>query len=673
MPYSFCGRTINKLGVVGSGQIGPDIALHFVKVLHRHDVGVVVVDVADDALVRGKAKLHKKVERGGETGVFMPQEVEAMKSHVTFTTDYRLLKGADLVVEAATEDLSLKRRIFNQLEDLVSPDAIVTSNSSHLEPERIFEELQHKSRALCTHYFFPAERNPALEIIPGKETSRDSVDFIMRFYEAIGKVPIKVGSRFGYAVDPVFEGMQLACVQCLDAGYGDSKQVDTVAARCLGLRVGPFTAQNLTGGLALTAHGLSQMTALNALYKVPERLRKMIDTNSDWDVPQRGETVEVPPDKHALIADELIGAYFAIVCSILDAGIITTSDYDLLISTALDMKPPFTFMNTLGVEKSLELVEAFAKKYPDMPISERLREQAASKKPWEVSDVLLEKTGDLGIITIRRPKALNALNGKVFAEIEAHLEAIGNDADIKAAVITGFGRKAFVAGADIRELANLTEPIQAEEMSRRSQMISLKLQQLGKPVVAAINGLALGGGCELALCCTARVAPKGVTFFAGQPEANLGIIPGMGGTQRLPRLIGFEKAAKMLRTAHPISSAQALECGLIDEEVEGDVLERAMELSREIVSGKTKVSVMETGPVPNAPDALPEVDIGHLSKAIDDLMVKAILQGGQMTLEDGLKNEARLHGQCWTYEDTFIGLKNFVEKGAGSKAPFVHR
>lgn len=673
MAFLFRGRSINTLGVVGSGQIGPDIALHFVKVLHPYDVRVVVVDIAEDALAKGKAKLYNKVDKGGETGAFKPAQMEAMKSHVTFTSDYGELIAADLVIEAATEDLPLKRRIFKQLEDLVSPDAVLTSNSSHLEPERIFEELQHKSRTLCTHYFFPAERNPALEIIPGKDTSRDTLDFMMCLYEAIGKVPIKVGSRFGYAVDPVFEGLQLACVQCLDAGYGDSKQVDAVAARCLGLRVGPFTAQNLTGGLALTAHGLSQMNPLNPWYRVPERLQKMIDTNSDWEVPQRGETVEMPNDKEALIADELEGAYFAMICSILDAGIITTSDYDLLISTALDMKPPFSLMNSLGVDKSLELVEAFAKKYPAMPVSKALKEQAASNKPWEVLDVLFEKTGDLGIITIRRPKALNALNSKVFGEIETYLEIIRNDDDIKAAVITGFGNKAFVAGADIKMLASLAGPQEAEELSRRSQLFSLKVQQLGKPVVAAMNGLALGGGCELAMSCTARVARKGMDFFVAQPEVNLGIVPGMGGTQRLPRLIGFEKAAEMLRTGKPLSTAQALVLGLIDEEVEGHVLERAMELAREIVSGKKKVRIMEMRPLSNVPDTLPTVELGHLSRAIDERVVNAILQGGKMTLEEGLRNEARLHGDCWTTEDTLIGLKNFVEEGARSKAPFVHR
>jgi len=222
-------------------------------------------------------------------------------------------------------------------------------------------------------------------------------------------------------------------------------------------------------------------------------------------------------------------------------------------------------------------------------------------------------------------------------------------------------------------MAGLTNPAEGEAFARKGQIASAKFEQVGKPVVAAMNGLSLGGGCELAMCCTARVAPKGMSFFVGQPEVNLGLIPGMGGTQRLPRLVGFEKAAEMIRTAKPISTAQALAYGLINEEVEGDVLERAIELARELASGKTTVKRMESGPLSNVPDKLPDLDIGHLSRAIDKLAVRAILEGAKMTVEDGLKNEAKRFGDCWSTEDNRIGLKNFVEKGARSKAPFVHR
>lgn len=674
MAFTFRGRKIGKVGIIGSGQIGPDIALHFVKALYPFDVHVVVVDIAEEALAKGKAKLFKKVDKGGETGAFKPQQVEGMKNRVLFTSDYGELKSVDLVIEAATEDLPLKRRIFKQVEELAGPDAILASNSSHLEPERIFEECAHKGRTLCTHYFFPAERNPALEIIPSTDTDPGVTDFMLRLYETMGKVPIKVKSRYGYAVDPVFEGLCLAGIQCVDAGLGSTKEVDMVASRCLGLRVGPFTAQNLTGGNPITAHGLSEMhERINAFYRVPERLQTMVDSKADWEVPGKGEKIEVPADREKLIADEMLGAYFGMVCEMIDAGIISVSDFDLLIGTALDMNPPFTYMNAMGLDKALALVESYAKKYPAMPLSKSLKERAASGKPWEILDVLYEQRGDVAIITIRRPKALNALNSKVFAELTAYIEKIRSDPAIKAAVLTGFGNKAFVAGADIKEMAGLTSPEEGELFARKGQIVSYKLQTMGKPLVAAMNGLALGGGIELAMCAWARVAPKGVGFFTGQPEVNLGLIPGMGGTQRLPRIIGFERAAEMVRTANPISSDKAYEFGLVNELVVDDVLPRAIELAREIAEGKTTVKLMEMGPLADAPGSLPDIDIGHHSKAIDRLAVAAMLEGAKATLEEGLKIEARWFGQCWTTEDNRIGLTTFVEKGARAKAEFVHR
>jgi enoyl-CoA hydratase / 3-hydroxyacyl-CoA dehydrogenase len=674
MAFSFRGRSISKIGVVGSGQIGPDIALNFAQVLQPYDIYVVVVDILEAALEKGKAKVFKKLDKAGETGRLKPQTVEAMKSHLTFTSDYDQLKGADWVVEAATEDLGLKRRIFKQVEGLVTPQTILSSNSSHIEPERIFEELKHKERALCTHYFFPADRNPAMEIIPGKDTNPELTEFMMRFYEMQGKIPVKVGSRYGYAIDPIFEGLMLAGIQCFESGLGTIKEIDTAAAKCLGLAIGPFTAQNFVGGNPISAHGLAIMhERLNPWYRTPERLQKLVDAKEQWDVPARGEKVEVPPDKEKQIADEFMGAYFGMVCDMLDSEIITTSDFDLLVGVALDMKPPFTFMNEIGVDKALALVEAFAKKYPDMPVSTTLKAQAASGKPWKVFDVVMEKKGEVAILTIRRPKALNALNTKVSSELHYYCDTLKDDPTVKAVVITGYGTRAFVAGADIREMATFTKPSEGEAFALYAQAWCNKLEQLGKPVVAAINGIAFGGGSELALSCTARVAPKGWKVLVGQPEVNLGIIPGQGGTQRLPRLVGFEKGSEMIRTANPISSEEALACGYLNEAVEGDVLERAIELALELASGKTKVKLIEKGPIPNAPESLPAVDIGHHSKVIDSQVVRAILEGAKMTLYDGLKNEARLFGLCWEYEDRNIGMTTFKEKGAKAKAEFVHK
>ena len=188
MPVTFAHRTISHVAVIGSGQIGPDIALHFAKVLEG--VRVTVVDVSEAALAAGKARTWKKLDKGAETGAFKPAQVEAMKAALTFTSDYSAIAGAELVVEAATEDEALKGRIFAQVEKLVAPHAILLSNSSHLEPERIFATLADKTRAAVAHYFFPAERNLVVDIVSGEDTAPEIAAWLMLFYEVIGKLPI---------------------------------------------------------------------------------------------------------------------------------------------------------------------------------------------------------------------------------------------------------------------------------------------------------------------------------------------------------------------------------------------------------------------------------------------------------------------------------------------------
>ncbi|HEY6826362.1 MAG TPA: 3-hydroxyacyl-CoA dehydrogenase family protein, partial [Gemmatimonadaceae bacterium] len=245
---------VDHIGVVGSGQIGPDIALYFAKALAPFGVGVTVVDVSPDALARGRAKLEQKVAKARETGAFSAAQAEAIMSAVTFTTDYDALRSANLVVEAATENLEIKRRIFEQLEALCASTAVLASNSSHIEPGRIFETMRRRDRALVLHYFFPAERNPIVEIVSGPDTSPVLADTMMGFYEAIGKVPVRVGGRYGYAVNPIFEGLFLAAAIAVEEGLGTVKEVDAAAKRALGLGVGPFTAMNLTGGNPITDH-----------------------------------------------------------------------------------------------------------------------------------------------------------------------------------------------------------------------------------------------------------------------------------------------------------------------------------------------------------------------------------------------------------------------------------
>ncbi|MBI3097221.1 MAG: 3-hydroxyacyl-CoA dehydrogenase/enoyl-CoA hydratase family protein [Planctomycetes bacterium] len=671
MPYTAFGRTLRKIGVVGSGQIGPDIALYFSKVLHRQGVPVVVVDVAAAALEAGEAKTRKKLDRGVESKAFRAEEADAIFRNITFTGDYAAFAGCDLVIEAATERLPLKQSIFAQLESLCPADAILASNSSHLEPEAIFEKAQHPGRCLCIHYFFPAERNLLVEVIPGARTDAAVADFAMKFYEAIGKAPIRVKSRYGYAVDPIFEGLFQAAALCVEQGLAFPKVVDAIACKALGLGVGPFTAMNLTGGNPITQHGLDEMHGkVNAWFQAPKILHDRIASKQPWEAAGRGEEVSYSPETYEKVSAELEGAFLGLAGEIIDAGLCSTADLEMAVEIGLVMTPPFAVMNRLGVGRVLDRVKGYADRHAGFPVPKCLEAQAASGRPWSVPCVLREDHGDVAVLTIRRPRVLNALNDDVFSQIDAHIAAIQTDPAIRSAVITGFGVKAFVSGADVTMLARIETPSQGESMSRGSQQVLDRIAASAKPVVCAMNGMAFGGGSELALSCAARIARKGLEPLFAQPEVRLGIIPGAGATQRLPRLVGFEKAWPLLRLGTPVSEADALAMGYLDASTDGDLTAEAAALARR-VADSGPLRRMPGGPIP-VPTALPDLDLGHLSKRIDEILRRAILDGARLPLAEGIAFEARLFGECASTKDMRIGIENFLKNGPRSKAAFVH-
>jgi len=238
--------------------------------------------------------------------------------------------------------------------------------------------------------------------------------------------------------------------------------------------------------------------------------------------------------------------------------------------------------------------------------------------------------------------------------------------------LTGFGTRAFVSGADIDMLAALKTPEEAEAKCTEDKSVLNLIEDLGKPTVCAMNGLAFGGGNELAMACTARLATQGQKVFVAQPEPRLGFIPGAGATQRLPRLIGMEKAWTMLRSANPISSARAKEIGLIQDEVKGDLVEAAINLLKKIIARDVRVAPIPKDPIP-VPSKLPDVDIGPLSRKIDSLLQKAILEGAKTTLQEGLKIESKVFGECLTTEDMKIGIDTFLKQGPRASATFVHK
>jgi enoyl-CoA hydratase len=251
-----------------------------------------------------------------------------------------------------------------------------------------------------------------------------------------------------------------------------------------------------------------------------------------------------------------------------------------------------------------------------------------------VYETLLVEVGqNVLTVTLNRPKVLNALNSRVFDELEAVFEDVRTSEDVRVVVVTGAGDRAFAAGADLKEMAS-TDSASGERLARRGQEVFDLIAGCGRPVIALVNGFALGGGCELAMACTMRIASEAAKL--GQPEVKLGLVPGWGGTQRLPRLVGRAAALKMMLTGEPVSAAEALRLGLLDEVVPaGELMARGAALARVIADG--------------APLAVRGC-------------MEAVEQGVGLRLEEGLRVEAEVFGRLSGTEDKREGVAAFLEK-----------
>lgn len=255
--------------------------------------------------------------------------------------------------------------------------------------------------------------------------------------------------------------------------------------------------------------------------------------------------------------------------------------------------------------------------------------------------ITYEVEGQVGIITINRPKALNALNSAVLDELDATIDGVDLDA-VRCLILTGAGEKSFVAGADIAEMSTLTKE-EGEAFGKKGNDIFRKIETLPIPVIAAVNGFALGGGCEISMSCDIRICSDNAVF--GQPEVGLGITPGFGGTQRLARVVGLGMAKQMIYTARNIKADEAYRIGLVNAVYPQEEL---MDAAKKLASGIAK----------NAPIA-----VRACKKAIND--------GISEKMDDAIVIEEKLFGSCFETEDQKAGMGNFLEKDKEKKLKVV--
>ncbi len=576
------------VAIIGAGSIGPDIGYYLKSALPG--LALTLIDLQQPALDAALARFRGYAEKAVARGKMKAGQAQAVLADVRTSTDYDAISGADWVLEAATENLALKRRIFADVEARVSPDAIITSNTSSLPAARIFADLRHPRRATVTHFFAPAWRNPAVEVIDWPKADPALVAHLRRLFCETGKLPLVTADAPCFMLDRIFDNWCNESALLLDRAT--AAEVDSVAADFV--HAGPFFVLNLARGNPIIVETNTLQADEEGEHYRPASIFRSVDR---WVTVGPNQRVEVADEQASAIRDRLLGVLFSQSVDILDRGIGEPADLDLGCRVALGFKRgPLELMRELGEAETARILQRFVRERPGMPAPKR---PLADYQRFE-RHVLVDDLDGVKVITLRRPEALNALHDEMTDEILAVIRRHEHDDAVAGFVITGYGTRAFCAGADIGRFPSMLGDAEASaQYARDCSRLLVHLDAMAKPVVAAINGMALGGGFELAMRCHALVATRDA--WMQLPEVTLGIVPGIGAMvvpyRRWPAAAAVFHG--MLRRAEKLKAVRAHELGIVDA--------LADDVPSLVAAAVARVRALagRRQPIPDGPVALP--------------------------------------------------------------------
>jgi len=573
------------VAIIGAGTIGPDIGYYLKSALPQ--IRLTLVDVAQAPLERALARCQDYARKAVARGKMKEAQAAAVIANIVTTQDYAQLADCDWVIEAATENLQLKRRIFAQVEGIVSAQALITSNTSSLPAARIFAELKHPERATVTHFFAPAWRNPVVEVIDWEKTGREALEYLRWLFTMTGKLPLVTADAVCFMLDRVFDNWCNEAALLLDRAT--AAEIDSAAGAYV--HAGPFFVLNLArGNPIITETNRLQADEEGEHYR-PAPIFRSVD---NWVTVAPGKRVETDEHTTAEVRDRLLGVLFSQSVDILDRAIGAPGDLNLGCKLALGFRQgPLDLMRELGAAETQRILDRFGAERIGMPLPKR---PFADYQDF-LRHVLVDDVSDVKVITLRRPEALNALHDELTDEVLAVIKRFESDATVRGFVITGFGARAFCAGADIGRFPSMLGDAEASaQYARDCSRLLVHLDAMEKPVVAALNGYALGGGLELAIRCHAIVAVQGA--WLQLPEITLGIVPGIGAMvvpyRRWPAAAATFHG--MLRRAERLTAARAQELGIVDKLASdiGSLIESAVAHVHALTGRR---AVMGSGPV----------------------------------------------------------------------------
>jgi enoyl-CoA hydratase/3-hydroxyacyl-CoA dehydrogenase len=584
-----------KAAVVGAGTMGGEIA----QVIASAGIPVVLKDVKQEFVDLGlekasevtNAQLGNLVRKEKISQEQADKQAAEILGRITGTTGYEGFGDVDFVIEAVPERMEIKQAVFAEL-DMVTPGhAILASNTSSLSISEMADATSRPDKVVGFHFFYPASMMRLVEIVEGADTAPETMQAATTFAQTIRKLPIACGEEPGFVVNRILNSAISEIWRFQEANNLSIKAIDDAVAQSRVAPMGPFFLTDLLGldTVLHVAEHLQQSYGEPSFY-VHQGMKSLVEARELGAKTGKGfyENGEPRSDgatefDHDELTQRFVLKALVEACLLLEDGMATVRDIDLgMMAGAGLIPPPFARADQTGLDEVLAALERAASDWGEQftppLILRRLVAQGrlgaksgqgffAYKQPdagFEQGEaVQLETRDGYAIAWLDRPPA-NSLSPQVIAELGRIWRHVDEDESIRALIIASANPMLWCAGADIKAFTQMDERSGAALLDEAHGLLR-SMEQSSTLTIAAVNAVAFGGGCEVAMACDVRIAAQSASF--GQPEINLGIIPGFGGTQRLPRLVGTARALELNLTGDPISADEAYEIGLVNRVV----------------------------------------------------------------------------------------------------------
>ena len=587
---------VSKAAVVGGGTMGGEIA----QAIAASDIPVLVKDIdqkfVDAAVEKARSVTEGQLARLVKKEKLTQEQADARLAEtmglIAGTTSYEDFGDVDFVVEAVPEKMEIKQAVFRELDAATPGHAILASNTSSLSITEIGEATLRADKVAGFHFFYPASVMPLVEVIVGEETSRETATAAYNFAQTIKKQPIVCGEVPGFVVNRVLMATMGEIWRAQEEQGLSLQAIDEAIAAAKVAPMGPFFLTDLLG-LDTVLHVAEHLAdSYGESFYVHKGLQGLVAEGKlgaksggegffkegEQTVPGEGE-----PDAEELVA-MFTGRALIEACQLVEEGVCSVRDIDLgmMAGAGLDPRrglfPPFWKADLEGLDTVLERIEQLEERHGERfaaPVTlKRLVAQGRlglksgqgfypypqPDEDEQAETVKLETRGDVAIAWLANAP-MNAISPEVIRDLGSVWEKVKASGDVGALVIASSIPVVFSAGADIKAFTQMDEGA-GEELLHAAHALLREFGTDSVATIAAVNSIAFGGGCELAMACDVRIAAEAAVF--GQPEIKLGIVPGFGGTQRLPRLVGPNKALEMNLIGDAVLSEEAVECGLVN-------------------------------------------------------------------------------------------------------------